>query len=368
MGTMQSGFILDFFVLIIMRIAFLHTVPSFKEINDLISDISLTASENIFQVYEYDCLYKGNNIVKALFYFRRFLKKNKIDIVHTYYYIDAYLAYKICNKLKIKVVFSNYFYHSDLKGIKKRIFNTVLKNTNIIFQTETQKKYYFSNYKFNIDDIESCFTLYHAYRFERIDNQEFQSLRDEYFIDDLKYLIGTIGDFSPAHDVMNIFKMVKKLRKTGRNFICLIAGGALEEYDSYYDNCRYYYLIQGLDNYIYYLNHRDDTTNILSQLDAFVYHSDNEAVALPVIEAMVMGVNIVVNDCEMIKELTHNGKYATLFISNDEKDFALKTREVLNNLDDYQLISEIIKEECRCIFSMEKHVLGLKNIYSKLLD
>ncbi len=349
-----------------MRIAFLHTDHKSVEINNLISDIFLSVSENDFDCVEYNCLFgKDKNFIKEIFRFYKFLKNNKIDVVHTYSYIDAYIALKLCKRLNIRVVFSNYFYHDELKGFKKKIFHNVVKNTTMIFQTETQKKHYLSKYQ--LDDNEH-FKLFHAFNFERYDSYEFKSLRDEFFIEDLKYLIATLGDFSPEHDVLNIFKMVKKLRRSGRNFICLIAGDMLDEYDSYYDDCRYYYLIQGLDNYISYIGHRNDHSNILSQLDAFLYHSDNEAVALPVIEALISGANVIVNESEMIKELTFNGKYATLYKTKDEKDFAEKTRDVLNNLEDYRLISEVVKEECRNIFSIENHIFGLKNIYSKLFN
>lgn len=347
-----------------MKVAFLHTLSSSYEINNLISDISLNVKDDDFQAFTYHSLHGHDSVVVELFKFKKFLKNNKIDIVHTYDYIDAFLVLWIAKRLKIKVVFSNYSYHDELNSKHEKILKFVMRKTTMIFQTNVQKDYYISKYSIN---PQNHFKLLHAFDFKRYDNYGFNSLRDEFFIDDLKYLVATIGDFSPKHDVMNIFKMVRKLRRTGRNFMCLVAGEMLEEYDTYYDECRYYYLMQGLDNYISYIGHRNDTANILSQLDAFIYHSDNEAVAVPVIEAMVSGANIIVNDSEMIKELTHNGKYATLYKSGDADDFAEKTRTNLNNIDDFQLISEVVKEECRYIFSIEHHIAGLRNIYLKLI-
>ena len=82
---------------------------------------------------------------------------------------------------------------------------------------------------------------------------------------------------------------------------------------------------------------------------------------------MVSGVNVVVNDCDMIREITYNGKYAMLYEDNNDLDFAMKSREVLLNLEDYKLISQVVKEETRQIFSIEKHIEGLKQIYSRML-
>ena len=201
-----------------------------------------------------------------------------------------------------------------------------------------------------------------------MDKYEYKSVRDEFFIDDFRYLIGTIGDFTPEHNIMSIFKMIKKLRRTGRNFTCVVAGGQIEEYDTYYNSCKYYYLIQGLDNYITYIGKRDDDANLLNQLDLFVYSSGKEPIAIPVIEAMTQGVNVVANDCDMIREISFNGKYAVMYEEDNDKDFALKTREVLLNLEDNKLISQVVKEETREIYSIKRHISALRNIYSTIID
>ena len=361
MGTNAIRLTAGFFFYI-MRTVFLHTTPYRHEINNLILDISSNVRKTDFQFFEFPCLWSSGNILVNLLKLRKFLKNNKIDIIHVYDYIDAYFVIKISNGLKIKVVLSDYSYHDGLKGFKSYIYKTVLKKIDhIIFQTETHKAYMMSS--FNVPS-NKCSRLYHAFCFKRFDMFEYKSVRDEFFIDDLRYLIGTIGDFAPQRDMMSIFKMVKKLRRTGRNFNCVVAGDQVEEYDSYYNSCKYYYLMQGLDNYITYMGRREDDANVLSQLDLFVYNSAREPIAIPVIEAMVSGTNVVVNDCDMIREVTLNGKYASLYVDNDDLDFAKKTRDVLLDLEDYELISQVVKEETRQIFSIERHIEGLRKIYS----
>lgn len=348
----------------IMRILFLHTIPYRYEINNLILDISLNVKKTDFQFFTFPCLWSSGNILVNLFKLRKFVKENNIDIIHVYDYIDAYLIFKIFKKLKIKVVLSDYDYHDGLKGFKERIYKKVLKGIDhIVFQSESQK-----NYVTGLFDIVSdkCSKIYHAFCFKRFDEFEYKSVRDEFFIDDLRYLIGTMGDFTPQRNLLSVFKMVKKLRRTGRNFTCVVAGGQVDEYDSNYNDCKYYYILQGLDNYITYMGRREDDANILSQLDLFVYNSAKEPIAIPVIEAMASGVNVVVNDCEMIREITCNGKYAVLCENNNELEFAMKARDILLDLEDYKLISQVVKEETREIFSISRHISGLKQIYLKL--
>ena len=344
-----------------MRIALLYTNPYHQEINDLILDVFSNFKFKNIQLYEIKYQnFKWYDLLK-LIKFRRFLKKNQIDIIHAYHYSDAHYAMMASKGLNVKVVYSCYFYHDKLKGFRKKTFENVLnKVDSIIFQTDVQKNKFVSKYNIN---SQKCHKLCHAFYFERFDDFKFSSLRDEFFIDDFKYIIGTLGDFTSEHDMMNVMRMVKKLRKTGRNFTCLLAGEQIDEYDHCFNDCKYYYLVQGLDNYVNFVGHRYDVANYLSQLDAFVYHSDNEPLALPVIMALVSGANVVVNDNEMIREITGNGKYATLFKPNDAADFADKTRHILMDLEDYQLIAETVQEECREIFGIERHVIGLREIY-----
>jgi glycosyltransferase involved in cell wall biosynthesis len=348
-----------------MRIVFLHTIPCRYEINNLILDISLNVKKTDFQFFEFPCLWSSGNFVLNLFKLRKFIKKNRIDVIHVYDYLDAYWVHKIAKYLNVKLVFSEYFYHDELKGYKNHIYKAVLKNVNhIISQSDCQR-----NYMMNSFDLtsEKCSKLYHAFCLKRFDNFDYKSVRDEFFIDDLRYLIGTIGDFTPQRNMMSVFKMIKKLRRTGRNFTCVVAGGQVDEYDENYNECKYYYILQGLDNYITYMGRRYDDANLLSQLDVFVYNSAREVVALPVIKAMISGVNVVVNDCDMIREITCNGKYASLYKDNDSSDFAVKTRYALLDLEDNKLISQVVKEETRMIFSIERHIKGLKQIYSKII-
>lgn len=347
-----------------MNVLFIHTNPYYQEIDNIIKDILSNIKTKDIQTFEVSYFNFKFYDFRKLYTLRRFVKKNKINVVHAYHYVDAYYAMMACKGLKVKFVYSNYFYHDELKGYDKSMYRYVLSHVNaIIFQTNVQKDYITSKYNL---DVKKHFKLLHAFSTERLDNYKFKSLRDEYFIDDFRYLIGTMGDFTPDHNVMNILKMVRLLRRTGRNFTCMVFGNELAEYESFYNECKYFYLVQGLDNYIAYSERRNDTMNVMSQLDAFVYHSDKEAVAIPVIEAMLSGLSVVVNANEMIKEITFNGKYATLYKTNDPADFAIKTREVLNNLDDNRMITEIVKEECREIYSIEKHILGLIDIYNSI--
>ena len=123
---MGTGNPVNNWIFFIMRVTFLHTIPYRYEINNLILDISLNVKKTDFQFFDYPCLHTSGNILINLFKFRRFIKENMIDIIHVYDYIDAYLVFKMVKGMNVKVVFSDYYYHDDLKGIKNHIYKTIL--------------------------------------------------------------------------------------------------------------------------------------------------------------------------------------------------------------------------------------------------
>ena len=55
---------------------------------------------------------------------------------------------------------------------------------------------------------------------------------------------------------------------------------------------------------------------------------------------------------------------AVLYDDNNDMDFAIKARDILLDLEDYKMISEVVKEETRTFFAIDRHIDGLKQIYN----
>jgi hypothetical protein len=57
-----------------------------------------------------------------------------------------------------------------------------------------------------------------------------------------------------------------------------------------------------------------------------------------------------------------------LYEDNNDMDFAIKARDILLDLEDYKMISQVVKEETREIFAIDKHINGLKQIYNSFYN
>jgi len=98
-----------------------------------------------------------------------------------------------------------------------------------------------------------------------------------------------------------------------------------------YDDCVNYCKQNGLEYKVLFLGSRTDIPQILDQLDAFVYATDHDTFGIAVVEAMAVGVPVFVNDWEVMKEITVDGKYATLYKTKDEKDLLREFMLFLQN-------------------------------------
>jgi len=76
-----------------------------------------------------------------------------------------------------------------------------------------------------------------------------------------------------------------------------------------------------------------------------------------------MGIPVFVNDWEVMKEITHDGKFATLYKSRDENDLLKKILLFLQNRAIAICQAREAAAYVRENFSIENHIHQLKQVY-----
>ncbi|MFT3682944.1 MAG: glycosyltransferase [Ferruginibacter sp.] len=105
-----------------------------------------------------------------------------------------------------------------------------------------------------------------------------------------------------------------------------------------------------------------DIQNKVGQYDLFVMSSLYEGFALSVLEAMAMGMPLLLSDISSFKEQCDTT--ATYYTLNDTKDFAAKLLALKNNKA--QLEDNGVAAKARVLnnFTLQKHIKHLKEIYA----
>ena len=84
----------------------------------------------------------------------------------------------------------------------------------------------------------------------------------------------------------------------------------------------------------------------LNELDCYIYSSQNDSFGISVIEAMYVGLPVIVSNNGPFMELTNNGKLAILFECKNDLDFYNKVDEYLKNPDYYKDLAEESQTIC----------------------
>lgn len=297
---------------------------------------------------------------------RRLLRSENIQIVHAQQALDAIFAKFACIGTDIKVILTMHGYDFNESKLSKYFLKYILGRTNANFYvSNTQLNYYKNNYHLNSDKQK---VVYNGISFKKFENQSQLKLNDLNIRNEFNFafetlLLGMVGNFVSVRDQFTICKFLKLLNDKEVDFNFLFVGKCDEHNPSLYDECFKYVNQNGLDKKVQFLGNRNDVPQILNALDAFIYSTDHDTFGIAVVEAMACGIPIFVNNWEVMTEITVDGKYATLYKTKDEHDLLQQFMLFLQNNASYQEKALEAARFVRESYSIEKHILRLKEVY-----
>jgi len=308
---------------------------------------------------------KGKFDVSYIFRLRRVLKNNNIEIAHAQQPLDALYAYLACIGLKTRVLFTMHGYDFRYGKLTRRIISFVHKRTNLnIFVSKAQRDYFIEKYRFRKDKTR---VLYNGISFDKFNDFQYTSIRQEFDIPENRLLLGSVGNFNPARDQMTICRFLYLLNQQNVDFTFIFAGSQSKAAPWYWDDCRNYCTEHGLQSKVIFAGLRNDIPNFLSQLDAFIYATDHDTFGIAVIEATYTGVPTFINDWKVFTEITEGGQYARLYRSRDEKDLLTKFLHFTENREDYVLKAKDDAAWAEAQYSIQSHIKNLLEIYRSVL-
>lgn len=311
----------------------------------------------------------GSSWLSYLYVLRAFMKQEKIDLVHAQQPIDACIALLATIGLPVKIVQTLHGYDYNNGFFAKIVLLISLKLTQAnVYVSHHVRKYYTQKYNLN---PQKQVVVYNGINLNKIqlNTQTINnSFRSELGIEEKMILMGMVGNFVPVRDQMTICRLIHKLKEQYINFHFVFVGKKTDAYPELYDTCYQYCEQNNLLHQVTFLGSRNDVPQLLPQLDAFVYATDHDTFGIAVVEAMFAGVPVIVNDWEVMREISDNGKYVTLYKTKDEEDFLSQMIAFINDKDEHRKKAILAHEYAKAHFSIEKHIHCLGILYREIMN
>ena len=323
---------------------------------------------------------RKRSAIGYLWAMRKWVLKEHIDILHAQTSLNTILACIFTLFTSAKVVKTNHgFDFADTNLFYRWLVCS--RCSRILNVSDYVKQYYLR--KWHIKKTDKWGVVYNGIDFGKIES----AVKSEELRVNSKIKLAMVGNFVNVRSQIVIARAIARLDAMRLEPKALDAAHlAIPEFDFYfigtrveqeaalYDDCVKYCEEHQLSN-VHFLGSRGDVPSILKSIDGFVYSSARDTFGIAVLEAIVAGLPIVVNDWPVIQEvcnlgLNDNNRAIRFFETENVEDCARKISELLKDIKnnhsaleaDCQLAAEAAKEK----YSIQNHINNLNLVYQTL--
>ncbi|MCX7610024.1 MAG: glycosyltransferase family 4 protein [Ignavibacterium sp.] len=268
------------------------------------------------------------DLIKNLFVVSNLIKKRGYELIHTQASKDLWLlvpALKIINS-KIPLVFTkqvgSFIIKKDL--LHNFLYNRVSKAFAI---SNVIKKNLLETTSLKEDKIEIVYNGIDTKKFNP-EISDRKKIRNEFNIEDTELLIGMLARFTPGKGHEEFLQAAKILSKKFSNLKFIIVGEASRGEDDYAYNIKLLAKRLDLRNVIF-TGFRNDTVDVLSAMDIFVFPSHSEAFGIALAEALSIGVPSVCANSDGVLDIVIDGETSLLFEKKNPVDLADKIERLI---------------------------------------
>lgn len=301
-------------------------------------------------------------LVKSL---RKVIIENKIEIVHSHQAIEGLYAFLATRGLDVKNVISH---HGSTYPLKDKLVMKYLIpriDANIAVSKSYLTRLAINE---NFNTKKNFHVVYNGIDQSKLDVTP-SDLKRELHIPDSDLILGMVGNFyGSGRDQLTICKALPKLFKEFTNIHFVFVGGWSNENSVNFLNCHKLCKEQKILNRTHFLGARKDVGNILKTLDIFVYSSNHDTFGIAVVEAMLAGKPVVLNDIAPMLEISNNGEFAEIFKSKDTNSLLQALKRLINNSDNRNLLGQRGKIWASENYTISNHIKQLKLLYNRILS
>ncbi len=292
--------------------------------------------------------------ISYLLQLRKLIRQQHVGVIHAQYWLDALYARVATIGLHIPIVltFHGYFYKQNT--IKNHLMRVTMRIVSqLIFVSNCERTYFVDAYHLSID---KCHVVYNGIDFRKLNSVSKNTLIS--VLNSSHPKLCMVGSFSYSRAHMVICQALAQMRLPLEFYFI----GAKNEQKSHaYQDCYNYCKQHDLLQQVHFVGEQPNVYEWLQQMDGFVYSTKHDTFGIAVIEAMAMGLPVVVNDWEVLKEVA--GDEARYFQSDNAEDCANAIRSLLEHLQENKRIAQLVASEVKDTYSIQRYINHLMEIY-----
>lgn len=194
-----------------------------------------------------------------------------------------------------------------------------------------------------------------------------ESIRKEFQLreDELKLI--SIGQVTPLKGVHLLIEALIELKdEMPRYRMFLVGDHVLDKFENFIKSLHHRITESGLSDRIVFTGWRKDATTILSQMDLLVHPSFTEGVPKSVIEAMSLGLPVIITDVGGASELIHNGENGIVINSESISEIKSALRKLISNRALMTQMGAAGKKIAHSRYSIVDNIRRLEDLYVRL--
>ena len=292
---------------------------------------------------------------------RKYIKKNKFDIVHLLFNDAALILPLLCVGLKVKVITTRRdmgFWYTIPKLFILRInaflTDKCLVNSHAVMKN-VKKKEYIPEKKIKI--------IYNGHDLARFAAKKQDDFHNIMSIPKNLKIIGIVANYRPVKRIMDLLTAFPAvLEKNPDSYLVLIG----DLYDSKAD---FIELAQSLHikSHVRFLGQSDDVIPLIKNFTIGVNCSESEGLSNAVIEYMGCGIPVVCSNISANRELVKDGNTGLLYSAGNIGALSFSLIKILNNSDLRCRLASNARQFVECKFEQNNIIKKYEQFYNYLL-
>jgi L-malate glycosyltransferase len=293
----------------------------------------------------------------------RIIKDRGIEVVHTHQAVESLHAYLATRGTNVKRVMTFHLCTADTKNRVALKFVTPRLNAGIAVSNDLLR----CLSEAGLETAKNFHVIPNGVDTARLQYAD-RGLRSELGLNESNVLLGMIGNFyaDGRKDQRTICLALPKFFQRVPNAHFVFVGGAFKDSTELLEQCFEITRQNNISDRVHFLGKRSDVANILHSLDGYVHSSVNESQGIAVVEAMLVGLPVIVSDIGALLEVTGNGDCALVFRTGDAEQLADQLLRLAQDGGLRARLGGMAKAYATRCFGIEAHIQNLLALYENV--